>query len=362
MKQDEMGEQVTAEQSWQEALDLPLTQRLLRPAVQPGLARSQLAGAILARSQRLTGHLPLLGQVVQRYRTAEDLAAGQVPIVYARPRFDDVGPPGALAVPLEASPPQRPVAQARVAPPAEPGARPDAGSQRTVIQRAVATTPTGALPVVQPTVEPPAEPADRPDAGSQRAVLQRAAATTPSGALPVVRPTVERPAEPADRPAVVARPIKDAERRGRPASTAPARPLVAPSRSAGQTGVIQRSLDRLLVVEDRRPGWSETSPPPAFQPSAPVSSRGEPVGHRSATAMVVQRAASDGELSSPVSAGQIGPPVVQRANVETELDLEKLAERVQRELDMEALVAKVQRQLRQRLAVESERRGWVQWP
>jgi hypothetical protein len=117
-----------------------------------------------------------------------------------------------------------------------------------------------------------------------------------------------------------------------------------------------------VVVEARRPGWSETPPPLAFQPSAPVSNRGEPVGHRSAAATVVQRAASDGELSSPVSAGQTGPPVVQRANVETELDMEELAERVQRELDMEALVAKVQRQLRQRLAVESERRGRMQWP
>jgi hypothetical protein len=137
---------------------------------------------------------------------------------------------------------------------------------------------------------------------------------------------------------------------------------VAPSRSAGQTGVIQRSLDRLVVVEARRPGWSQSPPPEAFQRPVSVSNRGKPVGHRAAAATVVQRAASGIALSPPVSAGQTAPPVIQRAEVETEVDLEKLAERVQRELDMEALVAKVQRQLKQRLAVESERRGWVQWP
>jgi hypothetical protein len=360
MKQDEMEEQATAEQSWQEALDPRLTQRLLRPAVQPGLARSQLAGAILARSQRLTGRLPLLGQVVQRYRTGEYLAAGQVPIVYARLRSDDLEPAGALTLQLKASPPQRPVARARVTPPAEPGARPVAGSQRTVIQRGVATAPTGALPVVRPTAEPPAEPGARPDAGSQRAVIQRAVATAPTGVVPIVQPQAPRPAELADRPAVVARPIKAGERQGRPASAAPARPVVAPSRSAGQTRAIQRSLDRLVVVEARRPGWSATPPPQAFQRPVSVSNRGQPVGHGAAP--VVQRAASGSVLSPPVGAGQTAPPVVQEASVEAQVDLEELAERVQRELDMEALVAKVQRQLKQRLAVESERRGRVQWP
>jgi hypothetical protein len=397
MKQDEMEEQATAEQSWQEALDPGLTQRLLRPVVQPGLNRSQMAGAIQARSQGLTGRLPLLGQVVQRYRMAEDLG-GQVPIVYARLRSDDLGPAGALTVPPKASPPQLPVAQARVTPPAEPGARPVASGVRAVTQRAPETGPTGALPVVQPqalrpaeprgrpvagrlraviqrapetdltgvlpivrpTAEPPAEPGARPDAGSQRAVIQRAVATAPTGVVPIVQPQAPRPAELADRPAVVARPIKAGERQGRPASAAPARPVVAPSRSAGQTRAIQRSLDRLVVVEARRPGWSATPPPQAFQRPVSVSNRGQPVGHGAAP--VVQRAASGSVLSPPAGAGQTAPPVVQEASVEAQVDLEELAERVQRELDMEALVAKVQRQLKQRLAVESERRGRVQWP
>jgi hypothetical protein len=361
MKQGEMAEQATPNQSWQEALDLRLTRRLMRPVVQPGLGRSQMAGEILARSQGLTGRLPLFGQVVQRYRTAEDLG-GQVPIVYARPRSDDVGPAGALAAPPEESPPQRLVAQAKVAPAAEPGARPVAGRLRAVTQRAAETGPAGALPVIQPQASRPAEPGGRPVAGHQRAVIQRAPEMGPAGVLLVVQPQVSRPAGPADRPAFVARPIKVGERQGRPASAPPARPVVAPSRSAGQTGAIQRSLDRLVVVEARRPGWSETPPPQAFQRPVSVSNRGQPVGHGAAPAPVVQRAASGSSLSPPASAGQAAPPVIQRANVETEVDLEKLAEKVQRELDMEALVAKVQRQLKQRLAVESERRGRVQWP
>jgi hypothetical protein len=121
-------------------------------------------------------------------------------------------------------------------------------------------------------------------------------------------------------------------------------------------------LNRLVVVEARRPGWSETPLPQAFQLPVPVSNRGQAVGPGVAPAPVIQRAASGSALSPPASAGQAAPPVIQRADVETEVDLEKLAERVQRELDMEALVAKVQRQLKQRLAVENERRGRVQWP
>lgn len=382
-----MAEQTTAKQSWQEALDLRLIQRLLRPVVQPGLARSQLAGAILARGQGLAGQLPLLGQVVQRYGTAEEFPADQAPIVYARPRPDDGGPVGALTAPEETSPPQRLVVQARAAPPvepdavrlrpvlqraaataptgalpvvqakvsrpAEPGARPDASGQKAVIQRTAETGPTGALPVIRPEVEPSATTDAGPVAGGQKAVIRQAAETGPTGIIPVVQPKVSPPAEPAERPALVARPITVGERRGRPAPASPARPVVAPSRSAGQTGVIQRSLELPVVVEVRRPGWSQSPPPEAFQRPVSVSNRGQPVGQRAAAATVVQRAASGVALS---------PPVIQRAEVETEVDLEKLAERVQRELDMEALVAKVQRQLKQRLVVESERRGWVQWP
>jgi hypothetical protein len=317
--------------------------------VQPGLARSQMAGAILGRSQGLAGRLPLLGQLVQRYRTAAEFPAGQAPIVYARPRSADVGPTGALTARV----PQRLVAQARAAPPVEPGAV----SLRPVIRRVAETVPTKALPVVRAKVSPSAKLA-----ASQRAVIQRAAAAGPTVVIPVVQPKVSRLAEPAEWPAVVAQPIKVGERQGQqPTSTLPARPVVAPSRSPVQAGVIQRAPDRLVVVEARRSGWFATPPPEALLRPVSVSNQGQPVGQRAA-ATVVQRAASGVASSAPVSAGQAASPVIQRANVETEVDLEKLAERDQRELDLEALVARVQRQLKQRLVVESERRGLVQWP
>jgi len=72
------------------------------------------------------------------------------------------------------------------------------------------------------------------------------------------------------------------------------------------------------------------------------------------THQIVQRALSVD--APPVENGAQSPAV------EPEMDVEDMAKKVQREIDMEELVAKVQRQLRRRLVVESERRGWVQWP
>jgi hypothetical protein len=388
-----MEAQATAEGSWQEALDPRLAQRLLRPVVRPGLAGAQLSEAILARIRGLTERLPLLGQVIERYGPVDGFAAGQGPIVYAGPRPDDVGQAGAPTPPPETSPSQSMVAWARAAPPAGPlatqhtpltqrateawpaaplpavqatfAAPADRGtglatdSQRAAVQRALAATKAGVRPIVRPRLAPPIEPGARRVAGRPHTTVQLATGATPSGVISAVQRRVRPSADPADRAALVTRPTKGGYRQG-PAATSPARPLVGPSRSAARAGVIQRSPDRPVVAENLRPGWSDIPRPRAFRRLGPSPNPGEPVGHRAA--LVVQRAISGSPTSPPVSADQGTPPIIQRTSADTEVDLEELIKKVERELDMEALAARVQRQLRRGLAVESERRGWVQWP
>jgi hypothetical protein len=358
------------EQAWQAALDLRLTQQLMQPVVRPGLVRPHVAGTILARAQAMAGHLPLLGQVIQRHGTAEGLPAGLVPIVYAQQRPDDVDRASEATAQAETPPPRRPSVQARAIRRVEPSAMPVAGGLQAAVQRAAETGPTGAMPVVQAGVVRPGEPSATPVTGGLQAVVQRAAETGPAREMPVVQARAVRPGELGDKPAVVQRPGKAKAHQGQPASSPPTWPVVIPVGSTGETGMIQRSLDRLLVVETRHPGWPGSPAAAAFQRPSPLSNRGKLAGtgltNGATEATVVQRATSGAGLSLPV---------VQRAPVETgmdpndavesiqrELDMEELVENVQRELDMEELVEKVQRRLRQRLAVESERKGWVQWP
>ncbi len=70
--------------SWQDVLNPALVQRLIRPAQQAGLIRTQQARALLTRHQKMTAGLPLAA-LGQRGGAIADVAAGQVPIVYAQP-------------------------------------------------------------------------------------------------------------------------------------------------------------------------------------------------------------------------------------------------------------------------------------
>ncbi|MBD1823549.1 hypothetical protein H6F51_13760 [Cyanobacteria bacterium FACHB-DQ100] len=71
------------EQAWQSAVDSSLVRRLMRPLVQPGAIGSQLGDSILARTERMTNHLPLLVQFAERQ--AGVFQPEQIPIVYAQP-------------------------------------------------------------------------------------------------------------------------------------------------------------------------------------------------------------------------------------------------------------------------------------
>lgn len=70
-------------QDWQSAVDSSLVKRLMRPLVQPGAIGSQLGDSILARTEQMTSHLPLLVQFAQRQ--AGVFQPEQIPIVYAQP-------------------------------------------------------------------------------------------------------------------------------------------------------------------------------------------------------------------------------------------------------------------------------------
>ncbi len=83
------GERVIDEQQapdtggWQDGLDAALVARLIRPLVQPGVIRSDLADGILTRTERMANRLPLLGEVMSRLRPEGQRVIPTVPIVYA---------------------------------------------------------------------------------------------------------------------------------------------------------------------------------------------------------------------------------------------------------------------------------------
>lgn len=70
-------------QDWQSAVDSSFVRRLMRPLVQPGAIGSQLGDSILARTEQMTNHLPLLVQFAERQVGV--FQPEQIPIVYAQP-------------------------------------------------------------------------------------------------------------------------------------------------------------------------------------------------------------------------------------------------------------------------------------
>lgn len=70
-------------QDWQSVVDSSLVRRLMRPLEQPGAIGHQLGNAILARTEQMTSHLPLLVQFAQRQVGV--FQPDQIPIVYAQP-------------------------------------------------------------------------------------------------------------------------------------------------------------------------------------------------------------------------------------------------------------------------------------
>lgn len=79
--------------TWQDAIDLPLAKRLIRPMVQPGVISTRMARIIMARSQSLHNRLPLLAQLKQQ-GVVSSLESGQTPIVYAQPLPKEAGGAG----------------------------------------------------------------------------------------------------------------------------------------------------------------------------------------------------------------------------------------------------------------------------
>jgi hypothetical protein len=76
--------QWVTQQTWEDALDQRLAERLMRPVSQPGVIDPQMARSILARSHHLRDRLSLLAQQQQRWSGVHLLKPGDTPIVYAQ--------------------------------------------------------------------------------------------------------------------------------------------------------------------------------------------------------------------------------------------------------------------------------------
>ena len=68
--------------NWQSAINSPLTQRLIRPLIQPGIISFAGATEIIQRSQRLSSRHPLLNN--PRWSSLKHLEGEKVPIVHAQ--------------------------------------------------------------------------------------------------------------------------------------------------------------------------------------------------------------------------------------------------------------------------------------
>jgi hypothetical protein len=394
---EEFEVQSNTNHAWQDSVEPGLVRQLMRPMVQPGVIGGQLAGAILSRTQEMAVGLPLLADLVKRHGTTQDFRAGQMPIVYAVPRPDELGRPGEMTGLSVAREGKFDVPQSK---------RPSA--QGKVVQRSIDAKLKTARASEAPSIldQPPSS-----DANAQRG--------RPWGAVPseVERPIVQAgkaaPTGAANQPSrlLVQRAEGDGPLAGHQGETArQAASLVASAEAAGKRGASPdmesppspRPVVQPVARRRRASGqWVQREPSPALTgtrradkpssglplvfPQPPVrpgggrpgagwkgqdlapgqGALGARVSQPTTATGLVQRTPSDLNASPPTSPNgshQITPAVAPDADGETRIDLRELAERVKDEMDMEEVVEKVQRQLRQRFVVESERRGWVQWP
>jgi hypothetical protein len=221
------------EPNWQSSIDRRLQDRLMRPAVKPGIIdTSRLARRIISRWQGFANRLPLLSQVEGRWAGVRELSAGQVPIVYAQLRREQANPSGAAVAPAQVS--QRvatPTVQAKFAPAAG-----GAGASGMPVAASPGVSTGTAEPSPLPVVV--SQPVQRPSAQS--------------GLLPAVS---AQPPTPTGTPQVSSSPLP-----------------VVPNQSLTPTSTPQVSSSPLLVVASQPPtptGTAEPSPLPVA-PSQPV--------------------------------------------------------------------------------------------
>jgi hypothetical protein len=112
--------------AWEKAIDPALSERLLRPATQPGVVRRGMLQSVIARASRLSQPVPLLGAILQR-QGVHPGRVPQIPVVHARPA-EPALPTSAAPVTHLPSPAERPVQRTPVvtpnpvAPPADSAA------------------------------------------------------------------------------------------------------------------------------------------------------------------------------------------------------------------------------------------------
>jgi hypothetical protein len=70
------NDSLKANLSWQDDLNQDLLKRLTRPLVQPGITERKFPQGLFKRTEKMTGRLPLLAGLLQRWGPAEDLRTG----------------------------------------------------------------------------------------------------------------------------------------------------------------------------------------------------------------------------------------------------------------------------------------------
>ncbi len=408
----------TNNRSWQESLDPKLMQRLMRPIAQPGVAGTQLAESILFRMQAMTDRSPLAEQLGQRRHWVAQQSADAVPIVYARPRSDNLGQ-NVSAADLQPSvqKPSVPVIQAKFARPQELS---QVDFSRPSVQQSVRSSEQKRV-VIQAKF---ARPQELSQAARPQELSQADFSRPPiDNQIKSDSPTDSRSREPSQLPLVRAKfPIQpvpnvvktlvkensngaNAARKigpGRSAATVSQtgqKPMVWAKNSrnaSGKTLVVQRKLARPVVRKNSSPDGGRSPGPLVFASSTnnvpPAGNGRGRAGNRPVSShnTVVQRFASSNHNVSSRRNGrgrtgilpannQIGdngviqrlpssdsfsasPDEMVQRSPTTDLDSDvRSAE--SRELgnevnvDVEDLVDIVQRRLMQRLTIETERRG-----
>lgn len=277
---------------------------------------------------------PMAAPVVQRAAVSDSTAAlvRSMPTIYARRRADDGGGPSDLPGSADAQ------TAPKAAVPTESGrqARPH-------------------RPVVQPVQRAPGPPS------SLKLGVTGLIQPSTDDNWPVVQP-VERVRGVSGQRTLGQR---SSSRVGATGGKTEVRGAAVSTTSAST--VIQRSTVRPVVAETQPPAWAGSRVPLALP--GPASGTAQPHGGFkpgqpavAPAAGVIQRLPLNSNPPVSSTGAETTSTVVSGTSGGREMDLDVLVERVQVELDLEDLVEKVGRELRRRFVVESERRGWLQWP
>ncbi|MGE5656353.1 MAG: hypothetical protein ACM37W_07025 [Actinomycetota bacterium] len=243
--------------NWQEAIDRSFQERLLRPAVQPGVIdRNQLAGNILARSQQFANRVSLPPQLERHLSGVRNLSATQTPIVYAQPvKSEATGASGGVR-----SPANPPIAQ-RVPVPTVQAKFIQTADFAGVSRIPAANSEAESLPVVrsQDSSQTQAQPQQQLPHLSTSEKASESNTELPSSSLPVVK-SQDRPQTQAQLQQLPH--LLTSQSANQNPAVTPSSPLpVVKSQDSSQTQAQLQQLPHLLTSQsDQNPATTPSSP------------------------------------------------------------------------------------------------------